>query len=86
MARLEKLLLKIRNSPQNVSFDDLDRLLNAYGFTRRQPRSGSSHYVYSFGQLRITVPYERPHVKAMYVKQVLAILDELDVPIDDAMD
>lgn len=78
MSKLEKLLLRIRNSPQSVTFDELDRLLSAYGFTRRQPRSGSSHYVYSFGQLRITVPFKRPYVKTFYVKQALALLDELD--------
>lgn len=86
MAKLEKLLLRIRNNPQGVAFDDLDKLLNASGFLRRQPRSGSSHYVYSLGTHRITVPYKRPHVNAIYVKQVLAILDELDVPTDNAMD
>lgn len=86
MAKLEKLLLKIRNNPQSVAFEDLDKLLNAYGFQRRQPRSGSSHYVYSLGSRHITVPYKRPVVKALYVKQVLAILDELDAPSGDAID
>lgn len=86
MAKLQKLLLRIRNNPQRVTFEDLDKLLSAYGFARRQPRSGSSHYVYSLRKHHITVPYKRPHVNAIYVKQVLAILDELDVPTDDAAD
>lgn len=84
MAKFDKLLLKIRNNPQSVTFADLDKLLNAYGFARRQPRSGSSHYVYSFGRHRITVPFKRPFVKAVYVRQVLAILDECDVSTDEA--
>ena len=86
MAKLDKLLLRIRNNPQGVAFDDIDKLLNAYGFLRRQPRSGSSHYVYSLRKHHITVPYKRPHVNAIYVKQVLAILDDLDVSTDDAID
>lgn len=86
MAKRAKLLLKIRNNPQSVAFEDLDKLLDDYGFVRRQPHSGSSHYVYSFGRHRITVPFKRPFVKAIYVKQVLAILDELDAAPDEAMD
>ncbi|MBX7235538.1 MAG: hypothetical protein K1X65_14220 [Caldilineales bacterium] len=86
MAKFDKLLLKIRNNPQSVTFEDLDKLLDAHGFVRRQPHSGSLHYIYSFGRHRITVPFKRPFVKAVYVKQVLAILDELDVSAAKVMD
>ena len=46
MSKLEKLLEKIKNNPKSVRFDELDRILTAAGFVRRQPKSGSSHYVY----------------------------------------
>ena len=78
MTKAEKLLQKIRRNPRAVSFHDLDKILLAHGFERRQPRGGSSHYVYSQGQHRITVPYKRPFVKQYYAKDVLKILDELD--------
>lgn len=78
MSRKEKLLQKIRNNPKNVSFEDLDRILDWYEFDRRQSRSGSSHYVYTRGSYSVTVPFRRPHVGTVYVKEVLAILAEID--------
>ncbi len=80
MSKFDKLLNRIRHNPQSVTFEDLDKLLIAYGFVRRQPQSGSAHFTYSLRTHRITVPYRRPVLKAVYVKQVLLILDELDAP------
>jgi len=82
MTKAEKLLQKVRRNPKTVSFHDLDKILLAHGFERRQPRGGSSHYVYSRGQQRVTVPYKRPFVKAYYVKVVLSILDESDTDLN----
>jgi hypothetical protein len=78
MTQREKRLAKIRSNPKNVRFDDLDRVLHDYGFERRQPSSGSSHYFYFLGDKRLTIPMKRPFVKAIYVKQVLSILEEID--------
>lgn len=78
MAKQQKRLEKIRSNPRNVRFEELDRLLIAYGFQRRQPRSGSSHYIYVRESLRITIPMNRPHLKEIYVKQVVKLLEEID--------
>ena len=78
MSQDEKLLQRIRNNPKTVSFDELDKVLRWYGFECRQPKSGSSHYVYILGRHRVAVPYKRPHVKQVYVKEVLDILDQID--------
>lgn len=78
MVKRQKRLERIRNNPVNVRFEDLDLLLRDYGFERRQPRGGSSHFIYSKGELRMTVPMKRPFLKAVYVKQVLKLLEELD--------
>lgn len=75
MSKAEKLLVKIRNNPKTVSFDDLDKVLLQIGFECRQPRSGSSHYVYTYGSFRLTVPYNRPYVKAFYVKQAIEFIE-----------
>lgn len=77
MSKAEKLLQKFRNNPKAVAFDDLDKVLLQLGFMRRQPKSGSSHYVYTYKAHRLTVPYKRPHVKEVYVKQVLELLDRI---------
>jgi hypothetical protein len=76
MSKSEKFLEKIRNNPKAVSFDDLDKILRGRGFIRRQPRSGSSHYYYTFGALILSVPHKLPYVGEVYVKQALALIDQ----------
>ena len=78
MTRRQKRLEKIRSNPLNVRFEELDRLLMDYGFQRRQPSGGSSHYIYIRNGIRITIPMNRPHLKAIYVKQVVKLLEEID--------
>ena len=78
MTKKAKLLQKIKNNPKVVSFNDLDSLLNSYGFKRRTPRSGSSHHIYTLGRHQISVPYRRPYVKEVYVRHVLEILAQID--------
>jgi len=78
MSKQGKLLTRMRNNPVTVSFDELDTVLRSYGFEARQPKGGSSHTIYSRkGHASITVPFKRPHVKKIYVKHVLALIDEV---------
>jgi len=82
MTKTEKLLEKIRNNPKTVAFADLDKALLQLGFARRQPKGGSSHYVYTYGPHRLTVPYKRPYVKEVYVRQVLELIDQIGAEED----
>jgi hypothetical protein len=76
MSKSEKLLEKIRNNPKAAPFDDLDKMLRGRGFVRRQPQSGSSHYYYTYGVLTLSVPYKRPYIGEIYVKQALALIEQ----------
>lgn len=78
VTKRQKRKERIRNNPTNVRFEDLDRLLLDYEFTRGQPGGGSSHYIYARQGLRITIPMHRPHLKEIYVRNVLKLLDEID--------
>jgi predicted RNA binding protein YcfA (HicA-like mRNA interferase family) len=75
MSKLEKLLQKIKNNPKQVRFKELDKILMKYGFTKRQPSGGSSHYIYLKGKTRLVVPYHQPHIKALYVEKAIKILE-----------
>ncbi len=77
MSKHEKLLKSIRNNPSNVKFENLQKLLLHYGFTERQPRSGSSHFTYTKNETIITIPKKKP-VNKIYVKQVLKLIDEME--------
>ncbi|MCH4890673.1 addiction module toxin, HicA family [Acidaminobacter sp. JC074] len=77
MSKREKLLNKIKNNPTNVKFETLQTLLLHYGFIERQPKKGSSHYTYVYGNLIITIPKHKP-VNKIYVKQFLKLIDDLE--------
>ncbi|ACV64569.1 YcfA family protein [Desulfofarcimen acetoxidans DSM 771] len=74
MGKLEKLLKKIKNNPKAMRFEELDKILIRTGFNRRQPRKGSSHYIYSKGSKRLTVPFDEPHIKTIYVELAINLL------------
>ena len=83
MAKLEKRLRKIRNSPNNVSPNELHTLLLGYGF---KYRDGSKHWrVYWHDDLgptgRLTVPFRRP-LKAYIVKKALKLIDRLEAEVE----
>ncbi|MDP3973798.1 MAG: toxin HicA [Candidatus Daviesbacteria bacterium] len=76
MTKREKRVRKLFQNPKTVPFKELDRVLKDAGFKMRQPGSGSSHSVYTKGEIQISVPFRRPFVKEVYVKRVLELLGE----------
>jgi len=76
MANICKRIGKILKNRKDVTFEDLDSILCYMGYTKRQPKGGSSHYTYSkagCGHI-ITVPKKKP-VKEVYVKKVINLLN-----------
>ena len=75
MTKREKALIKIRQNPKNVRFEDIDNLLSRYGFSKRQK---GSHAVYTHEDVPeiITVPFRVPFILPVYAKNVLKILDK----------
>ena len=78
MSKKQKLLEKIKNNPQRIRFQEVDKLLVSIGFDKRQPRGGSSHYTYSYKDIIITIPYKKPYVKVKYIKNVIELLEKFD--------
>lgn len=73
--RLCKLVAEILKNQSNVQFQKLKTLLLKFGFECRQPKGGSSHFIFRKSGLRtnISVPFKKP-VGKIYVKQVIKIL------------
>lgn len=74
MSKFKKLLERIKNNPRQVRFEELDKILLHYGFSKRQPSGGSSHYTYKLGESRLTVPFKQHHVGEAYVELALDAL------------
>ena len=83
MTQREKLRRRIEQNPNAVRFEDLDRLVQAYGFQVRQPRGGSSHHFYKRGRATISIPRRRPHLLPIYVRQALAAIDRAEEEASD---
>jgi predicted RNA binding protein YcfA (HicA-like mRNA interferase family) len=79
MDKCDKLLEKARRSPNNLRFTELCQLAECYGFTFQ--RQHSSHHIYKRPghPLTLTFPECTGKVKATYVKQLLNVIEELEL-------
>lgn len=75
MTKRQKRIKKLFQNLNSVRFEELHRVLLEQGFECRCLKSGSSHHTYTKGKVLLTVPFKRPHVKAIYVKRVLEIIE-----------
>ena len=73
MAKREKLLLKAKNSPQNISFQELEALAAAYCLPLEP---GGSHYVLRLPDgTKKTIKREGKKVKRWYVQDVVEAIE-----------
>lgn len=79
--RRRRLRDRIAQAPRSVRFEDLCRLLEAYGWALDRTRG--SHHIYRLGGSSYTVPFKRPTVLPIYVQQVLALTAGQDETEDD---
>ena len=75
MGKIEKLLAKMRNNPQNWKMEDVDRIAGYYGFEKRL--ASGSHVTFKHPSLTtiLTVPARKP-IKPVYIKKLLKLIDE----------
>lgn len=72
----QRLLEAVKATQANCRFEDLARLLEAFGYVARE--TGSSHVVFRRpGRTPLSVPRHRP-VNRTYVRQALAAIAELE--------
>jgi predicted RNA binding protein YcfA (HicA-like mRNA interferase family) len=76
MSKRDKLLERIRRNPKDVAFQDLDQLLQAFGYELVRTRGSHSAYRRS-GAPPITVARRQPHMHSDAVKEVLRAIDDL---------
>jgi len=72
--RVQRLYDRVVANAKNCSYEDLEALLLAAGFTVRN--ASGSHRIFKRGTQYLSVPERRP-VKLHYVKEALQMVDEL---------
>ena len=80
MSQFEKLLQRIHDLSKELRFDEVRKVLEAYGYTMTAPRSGSSHYTFRKpGCNPITIPKHEP-IKKIYV---LLVKEAIESEVSD---
>ena len=75
MSSWDKLLERINVLSNDLRLDELRKVLEAYGYTMKQPRGGSSHYTFrKNGCAPITIPKHEP-IKRAYVMMVREVVE-----------
>lgn len=78
MSKFEKLLQRIKNLDNNLRFEELKKVLEAFGYVMHAPKSGSSHFTFrKKGSIPITIPKHEP-IKVIYVRLVKEAIEEED--------
>ena len=76
MSRWEKLINNILNMSGNMRFQELKRVLEAYGYVMQGTKGGSSHFTFRKpGKNPITIPAHEP-IKKIYVEMVRNVVLE----------
>nr|WP_233424347.1 type II toxin-antitoxin system HicA family toxin [Pseudanabaena biceps] len=73
MGKKEKLLELLRNSPNNVTFGDIRKLLELEGFDL--DRITGSHHIFKRDEIVLVIPVHNNRVKSVYVKRVVELIE-----------
>lgn len=79
MSKRKKLLLRIKQNPKDVIFDDLRKLLEMYGFVLKRMRGSHRSFkgIVSGQAVLFVVPCNQP-LKEIYVKKALILIEQID--------
>ena len=75
MSKWDKLLQRILSLDKDMRFEELQKVLESYGYVVTVPKGGSSHYTFrKQGCQPITIPKHIP-IKKIYVMMVKEIVE-----------
>jgi len=89
LAKRDKLRRKLRENPADATMQEVETLLQRFGFSRVRISRSRHIYEYQDGDIwrQIVVPLHGRKVKKVYVKKVVEIIDGLfpeeDSEVDD---
>ena len=82
MSKWDKLISELYSYSMNIRFEELRKILEAYGYSITSPRGGSSHYTFrKKGRASITIPKHKP-IKKIYLEMVKKAV-EIEEAIDE---
>ena len=73
MGKKDKLVEKLKNSPNNVTFSDIRKLLELEGFFL--DRITGSHHIFKKNEVILIIPVHNNRVKSVYIRRILEIIE-----------
>ena len=79
MSKRQKLLIRIRRNPKNISFADLHNLIERYGFVLKRTKGSHHSFLGKVGgqSVLLVIPYDQP-LKTVYVKKALDLIEQIE--------
>lgn len=75
MSQWDKLLSKVRMLSPDLRFEEIKKILEAYGYVISVPKGGSSHYTFrKSGYPPITIPKHKI-IKKVYIEMVREVVE-----------
>jgi predicted RNA binding protein YcfA (HicA-like mRNA interferase family) len=81
MGKREKLVERLKNSPQNATFADIRSLLEYEGFYL--DRVTGSHHIFKYAEITFVIPVHNNRLKAIYVRKILELIDLADTELEE---
>ncbi len=77
MSKKEKLLYQIQNNAKDVRIEQIEKLLDYYGFIKRH--NGGSHAVFIHERINrnIVIPVHKP-IREIYIKKALEAIKYIE--------
>ncbi|GAX35773.1 type II toxin-antitoxin system HicA family toxin [Nodularia sp. NIES-3585] len=73
IVKKDKLIELLKNSPNNVKFSDIRKLLELEGFAL--DRITGSHHIFKKDETILVIPVHNNRVKSVYIKRVLELIE-----------
>ncbi len=74
MAKRNKLLELLKNSPNNIVFGDIRKLLQLEGY--ELDRILGSHHIFKKNETILVIPVHNNRVKSVYIRRIVEIIEE----------
>jgi hypothetical protein len=84
MGKREKLIDRLTNSPQNVTFADIRNLLEYEGFHLETVTD--NHQIFIYSDTIFAIPVRDDKVKALYVEKILELITSADPELEEEED
>ena len=75
ISNIDKIIAKMRNQPHGIRLEEVDKVLQAYGFREDRQRGSHKQYVHNSGYT-ITIVQKNP-IKAYQVVDILKIIRKI---------